>query len=60
MTNQERMKRVRASTGLSQAAFSKWLGIPKRTIENWETGSRELSDYIVRLIEYFVHHELVC
>ena len=58
MTNQERMKRVRASTGLSQASFSEWLGIPKRTIENWETGSREPADYIVRLIEYFVRHEL--
>ncbi len=35
------VKAIRQKTGLSQAAFSKAYGIPKRTIENWEQGIRK-------------------
>lgn len=49
-----RVKAIRKSTGLSQAAFSKKFGIPLRTIESWETGDRQEPDYTVNLLEHAV------
>lgn len=34
------IKEARKAAGLTQQALSDWLGIPKRTIENWEGGQR--------------------
>lgn len=48
------IKAIRATTGMSQQAFADALGIPKRTIENWETGSRIPPDYVVKLIDWRV------
>lgn len=46
------IKDLRASTGLSQAKFAKLLGIPTRTIEDWESGRHKPPDYVIKLIEY--------
>jgi len=40
------VKDIRTSTGLSQAAFCALHGIPKRTIENWESGIATPPPYI--------------
>lgn len=51
----ERMKtakEIRAKTGLSQAAFSKRFGIPKRTIEDWETGKRRAPAWVIAMLQY--------
>ena len=41
---------IRAHTGLSQAAFSVRYCIPRRTVENWESGDRQCADYIRLLL----------
>lgn len=44
------VREIRAHTGLSQAAFAVRFCIPKRTIENWEAGSRQCPDYLRLLL----------
>ena len=51
------IKEMRAKSGMTQKAFSDYLNIPKRTIEDWENDRREPPDYIVELIEYKLTHE---
>ena len=51
------IKELRASTGLSQKGFSEHLGIPLRTIEDWEAGRRTPPEYIPRLISFQLKYE---
>ena len=44
------IKDIRSSTHLSQAQFGAYLGIPQRTIESWESGSRKCPQYVLNLI----------
>lgn len=53
------IKEMRAKSGMTQKAFSDYLNIPKRTIEDWESGKRKAPDYVVELIEYKLIHERV-
>lgn len=48
---------IRASTGLSQAAFGAALNIPKSTLQDWEQGQRNAPDYVVELIAYRVKND---
>lgn len=58
MTNEEiNIKRIRSKTGLTQTEFAKKFGIPKRTIENWEAGSRKCPSYLLALINEKVESE---
>lgn len=41
---------IRAHTGLSQAAFAVRYCIPRRTVENWESGVRNCPDYLRLLL----------
>lgn len=41
---------IRAHTGLSQAAFAVRYCIPRRTVENWESGDRQCADYVRLLL----------
>lgn len=41
---------IRAHTGLSQAAFAVRYCIPRRTVENWESGDRQCVDYVRLLL----------
>lgn len=41
---------IRAYTGLTQAAFSTRFCIPRRTLENWESGVRSCPDYVRLLL----------
>ena len=45
-----KIKETRTSLGLTQKQLAEMLGIPKRTIENWEGGQRKCPDYVERLI----------
>lgn len=45
------IKELRNFTGLSQRAFSDKYKIPKRTIENWESGKSKCPDYVRQLLE---------
>lgn len=50
------IKSLRESTGLTQRAFAELLGIPKRSIENWESEVSKPPEYLVRLIAFFLSH----
>ena len=50
------VKEMRAKTGLSQAQFAKLLGIPKRTIENWESGRRTPPVYVLEMLQRAITH----
>lgn len=51
------VKEARNAIGLSQQALSDWLEIPKRTIEDWDTGKRKCPDWCRKLIveKIFTH-----
>lgn len=51
------LKSLRIALGMTQAAFAAALGIPKRTVENWECGKSSPPDYVVRLIFYWAEKE---
>ena len=57
MDTREQLKKMRAETGMSQVKFAEYMGIPRRTIEEWERGSRKPPEYVVRLIAYKLHVE---
>lgn len=41
---------IRQHTGLSQAAFATRYCIPRRTVENWESGTSSCPDYLRLLL----------
>ena len=51
------IKEMRAKTGLTQAQFAQLLGIPKRSVENWERGISKCPEYVNKLIDYILTHE---
>ena len=44
------VREARHLCGLTQQEVSSLLGIPKRTLENWETGLREPPEYVEKLV----------
>lgn len=52
MDSSKRIRELRESVGESRREFSEHLGIPVRTIEDWEAGRRTPPEYIPRLIAY--------
>lgn len=54
MTNNQNfadaLKQARAATGMSQQGMADRMLIPKRTIENWETGERTPPPYVQRFV----------
>lgn len=44
------IKEARLNAGLTQARMSELLEIPKRTIGDWETGTRKPPAYVEKLI----------
>ena len=49
-TFSERLKEARKETGLSGAKVSERMLIPKRTLENWESGVRVPPPYVQRFV----------
>lgn len=49
------IKELRHQYNLTQQQLADILECPKRTIENWETGSRECKQYILKLIEHYLN-----
>ena len=52
-----RIKELRESVGENRRQFSDHIGIPIRTIEDWEAGRRTPPAYIPRLIAYQLEYE---
>ena len=42
---------------MNRKDFSEWLGIPYRTMQEWELGRRMMPEYVLRLIAYKVANE---
>ncbi len=59
MESTNQIKELRKQTGMSQKEFAEHLGIPLRTIENWESGKRNPPEYIPRLISYQLKYEAI-
>lgn len=57
MDTQNIIKELRNQIGLNRKDFSAYIGIPLRTIEDWEAGRRTPPEYIPRLISYQLKYE---
>lgn len=44
------LKRIRISTGMKQSQVADIYGIPQRTYQNWELGTRKGPDYVINRI----------
>ena len=51
------IRELREGIGLSRKEFSVHVGIPVRTLEDWEAGRRTPPEYIPRLIAYQLKYE---
>ncbi len=50
-------KRIREMSGMNRVDFANWLGIPYRTMQEWELKRRVMPEYVLRLIAYKVRME---
>lgn len=50
-------KELKTESGMTQKQLSEFLNIPKRTIENWDSGASKCPPYVLELIEYKLIHE---
>jgi len=57
MESAKKIRELRESIGLSRKEFSEHIGIPLRTLEDWEAGRRTPPEYIPRLIAYQLKYE---
>jgi len=55
---ENKIKEIRANTGLSQSKFGEAYHIPKRTVQDWESGRRTPPDYVVDLLAFKVQDDL--
>lgn len=49
----KQLKKIRNDLGMNRTEFSHYIGIPLRTLEEWEAGRRQMPDYVLRLIAYY-------
>ena len=57
MESADKVRKLREQTGMTRKDFSIHIGIPLRTIEDWEAGRRRPPEYIPRLIEFQLKYE---
>ena len=53
----QKMRALRESTGMNRKEFCLYFGIPYRTVTEWELGHRHAPEYVLRLLEYYIHGE---
>ena len=51
------IKEIRSLTGLSQVKFCEKYNIPRRTLEDWESGKNKPADYLLDLLERAVRED---
>ena len=51
------IKELRESVNMTRREFSENIGIPVRTLEDWEAARRTPSEYIPKLIAYQLKYE---
>ena len=57
MESAKKIRELRDRIGLTRKEFSEHIGIPVRTLEDWEAGRRTPPEYIPRLISYQLKYE---
>ncbi len=55
----EELIEMRAKTGMNRKEFSDYVGIPYRTVQDWELGNRQMPDYLLRLMAYKLEMEYI-
>ena len=51
------IKKLRESTGMNRKEFCECFNIPYRTVTEWEKGTRNAPDYVLRLLAYYIRME---
>lgn len=54
---QRKIIELRNKTGMNRKEFCETFQIPYRTVTEWERGTRNAPDYVVRLLEYYIRME---
>ncbi|MDO4501339.1 MAG: helix-turn-helix transcriptional regulator [Erysipelotrichaceae bacterium] len=54
---QMQIKMLRESTGMNRKDFCEHFDIPYRTVTEWERGTRNAPDYVLRLLAYYIRME---
>jgi DNA-binding transcriptional regulator YiaG len=49
---------LRKETGMNRKEFAEWMGIPYRTMQDWELGISKAPDYVYDLAKYKVRNEV--
>ena len=49
-----KLRKIREDLGLSRKAFSEYLGMPLRNLEEWQAGRRKITEYLLRMIIYYI------
>ena len=49
-----KIKRLRENAGLTRRGLCERLGIPYRTLQEWETGRRTPPGYVIKLLEIYI------
>ena len=52
------IKNLLESYGMTVAEFSRYFGIPYRTVQNWVYGARECPAYLIELMVYRLKAEV--
>lgn len=52
-----KLKKMRQKLEMNRTEFSHYVGIPLRTLEEWEAGRRQMPDYVLRLMVYYTKME---
>ena len=50
----DKLKMIRSELGLTRKAFSEFIGIPLRNLEEWEAGRRKMPEYLLRMMIYYI------
>lgn len=52
-----KLKKIREDLAMNRTEFSQYIGIPLRTLEEWEAGRRMMPEYVLRLLTYYTKME---
>lgn len=53
------LKGIREMLDMNRTEFSRYMDIPLRTLEEWEAGRRQMPEYVLRLISYYVRAQQI-
>lgn len=56
---QDKLIKLRTSTGMNRREFAEYFEIPYRTVQEWELGNRRMPEYLLRLMVYKIQMESV-